>query len=1570
MEMKSIIGLDLGTNSIGGSFVRIPKNIDEFGKGGKIEWLGSRIIPVDGDYLQKFKSGGQAETKAAARRNKRGSRRLKHRYKLRRTRLIKVFKILGWLDDSFPEDFKKEIALDESFKFNISDYLPFSDETISEATEQLGVKNKRNKNNKIIIPEDWIIYYLRKKALTSKITIAELTRIIYMMNQRRGFKSSRKDLKETSILNYKEFGKIKEAINNGKIDNYKNGNGEAIETKFVAITKIKTVEKDGDEKDKKGNFSFKITAEDKRLEPWIERRKKTPEWIGKEFNLVVTQKIDKAGKFTQNKPQVPTEDDWELNMVALDNQISDKTPGAFFWNKLVSDKNYKIRQLAVRREKYKNELETIWQKQLELRKTENTENELLNRNKLEEIATTLYKHNKVKQKELIENGLLHIISNDIIYYQRELKSQKNSVGECQYEKHKGIDGEIYGIKCASKSSPEFQEFRIWQDIHNIRIFEKEQKDGRILKIDVDVTNKFINQTAKEKLFELFDSSKEVTELNVFEALNKLLVVKILGQEHYRINLFSNRDKLKGNETKELFRKVFRKFNYKEEGEKLLQNKTTLRKLWHINYSISSSNLERSIKGIKTALTKFNLPSEIIDAFSKLPEPKKEYAAYSIKAINKLLPLMRVGKYWNWDNFHSETKERIKEILLKGWDIELPLNAKKFLKGKNVKTENDFNEFPTYMACYVAYARHSEIENKDPYNLDKIKSLDIMKLVPNNSLRNPIVEQVIRETLFLVKDLCNEYGQPDEIHIELGRDLKKNAVEKERISRKNAKNLEEKVQIRKLLNELMNNEFEYFNEEGEKINNSFVVKPNPENPRDIEKFRIYKSCGTFSVNEDKENWDNLFKKGKKEKIPTEAEIKKYTLWLSQKCRSPYTGKIISLGKLFTEEYEVEHIIPRKKLKYDAFDNLVICERGVNKLKRSELAMSFISQNSGATLSYEGKNYKLHAIEDYILHCKNTFNGRKLKNLLAIDIPENFIERQINDTRYITRKVSELLYPMAKEKNGLVFTIGNITNDLKREWGLNGVWKDILKPRFERLEQITGEQMIVTDRNDKNKFHFNVSEQPDFKEKRIDHRHHALDALIIASTTREHIRYLNSLNAVDTDEELRNVKRALVKGKIRDFKLPWEAFTKDAKEKLDETIVTFKSNKKVVSKPFNKYKKWLQNENGIWEKKECFQVSNKRWMAVRKSLFKEPQGIVWIKEKRKVTVLEAFKIQINRMKVENDSERRKIARYVYDQLARPIIKNIIERIGIDLVDTESLLKEISNYLKKNSKRVETDRYKKNGKPEYITIYSIGDLEYETIEIAEFIEYAAKRVKLDNTFTHDKINKIPYAKAGNSPLAEILHEHLKSYKDNPSEAFIGEGIEALTKKTGRRVDKVTIYEKKSPEDKFGNKYVEVDKGANAFFIIHENEKTKERTEMYSLATHKAIERIIQGKEIAERKEGYKTIILSPDDLVYVPAKEERINLGNINWSNKEYISKRIYRMVSCSGKECHFIPHRIATPILKTAELGANNKSEKAWDGQVEYASKGNGKSTRTDSGTRIKDVCIQVIIDRLGNIRPVK
>jgi CRISPR-associated endonuclease Csn1 len=147
----------------------------------------------------------------------------------------------------------------------------------------------------------------------------------------------------------------------------------------------------------------------------------------------------------------------------------------------------------------------------------------------------------------------------------------------------------------------------------------------------------------------------------------------------------------------------------------------------------------------------------------------------------------------------------------------------------------------------------------------------------------VVEKVVRETMFLVRDVWKKYGEINEIHIELGRELKYNAAEREKIAETQKANFEEKQRIKKLLYELMNTGIEQYVDREEtkpfKFENGdfkwntelekgkrFEVNPNPESPADINKFRVWRSLSKQSDLE----WA---KKVKDEKIPTDQELKK-------------------------------------------------------------------------------------------------------------------------------------------------------------------------------------------------------------------------------------------------------------------------------------------------------------------------------------------------------------------------------------------------------------------------------------------------------------------------------------------------------------------------------------------------------------------------------------------------------------------------------------------------------------------------------------------------------------------------
>lgn len=1458
--MKKILGLDLGTNSIGAALIELPDKFEDYGKEGSIIWAGSRIIPVDGDMLQKFESGGLVETKAAARRRFRGIRRLKHRYKLRRTRLIRVLKCLGWLNEEFPEDFKKMSRRDPDFKFNINKYIPFDKGTITEAAKELGIEMK---NDKPGISEDWIVYFLRKKALSKKISLNELVRIIYMMNQRRGFKSGRKDRAE---------------------------NDENESMKWVEILTIESVEEINSEDlkaQKKGKpmKEFEIRSGEYR---WKVERASKPDWIGKQFQFLITKTIKKDGEATL-KFDLPKEDDWTLMKTALEQDIkrSGLHVGEYFFNQLIRDKNYRIRQRVVDRSLYKKEFEAIWNKQKQYHA------ELASTAKLKELSELLYKVNTEKQKHIQSSDLFNVIANDIIYHQRDLKSQKKLISGCRFEKGKYVkDGKVFysGYKVAPASSPEFQEFRILQDIHNIRILQKEDvSDGR-LRLDVDVTQKFIDESARERMFQLFDTSKSVSESAVLSVIDR----KNLSQKTHRVNLFANRKELKGNDTKHLFRSVFKKCGF--EGEDILKDQESLYRLWHIIYSISSSDSEKDEKGIRTALSNskigFEIPENVVQELSKLPELSRTYSSLSSKAIRKLLPLMREASNWSEKMIGPETIKRLSTIkageISSDEDEQVMNKLAEYFESKGRKLSEletgDLKGLPVWLASYIVYGQHSRATSEAKYN--SFEEIDVMSLIPNNSLRNPIVEQVIRETLYCVRDIWEKFGQPDEIHIEMAREMKKNADERKKHSENVNRNFLEKERIKSILSEMRKGIVE------------FETPPNPDSPLDVEKFRIYESCSLGSFSD--------FEKEMKEKRSgwkfSDTEIKSYALWLEQKCISPYTGKVIPLSKLFTEEYELEHIIPRSKLKYDSPENLVICESAANKKKGNLLAMEFIERFGGREHEENGVKFSLLSIDEYEQHCKKVFSRSraKLRNLLRTDIPNDFVSRQLNDTRYIARKVAELLAPVAKDKNGIVFTGGGVTSELRQSWGLNEVWKQILRPRFERLEKILGTQLITVDEEDKNKIHLHAPD-PKVDIKRVDHRHHAMDALVIAATTREHIRYLNSLSRVDNEQELRQVKTRLVKKKVRDFAPPWEGFAGDCKSEIEKIIVTFKANNKIFTKPLNRYFKW-ELVDGKWKKVLKKQKSNRKWMAVRKSLFKQPQGTIFLKQVRERNLKDAVKLEIERYN--NNYERSGTTMdYVYDKEVREMLKAIIR----NLEGNES---EVLKYLKKS--------------PLTLT----DGTEVKKVRIAEFNRVATKKVKIDKTFTKEKIESIPYAEK--SPIAKLLLQHLEDYNGEPSEAFEGEGLEKLRiKNGGRPIEKVTVYEEKKDMEIIDNKLLETDKGGNVYFVVYKNEGG-EVLQMETISVYKAAVRVANNEKIVTDIEGLNAVCLSPDDLVLVVENCNELAATELIRDRSNFCTQ-IYKFVSSTGPRAHFVPQIIASPLDSTEkELGWGNKSEKSWDG----------------------------------------
>ena len=196
--MKRILGLDLGTNSIGWALIEI----DHESKTLKIIALGSRIIPMDGQEFAKFNVGQKITSAAGNRTTLHRSRITKERYLLRRDRLHLVLNLL----EALPEHYKIDIDFEKNgkkcgqFKEGTEPkmaYLPTKDsenkydfyfeEAFNEMVEDLQKVNPKIKNEKKKrVPKDWTIYFLRNKAMKEKISLEELAWVLLSYNQKRG----------------------------------------------------------------------------------------------------------------------------------------------------------------------------------------------------------------------------------------------------------------------------------------------------------------------------------------------------------------------------------------------------------------------------------------------------------------------------------------------------------------------------------------------------------------------------------------------------------------------------------------------------------------------------------------------------------------------------------------------------------------------------------------------------------------------------------------------------------------------------------------------------------------------------------------------------------------------------------------------------------------------------------------------------------------------------------------------------------------------------------------------------------------------------------------------------------------------------------------------------------------------------------------------------------------------------------------------------------------------------------------------------------------------------------------
>lgn len=648
----------------------------------------------------------------------------------------------------------------------------------------------------------------------------------------------------------------------------------------------------------------------------------------------------------------------------------------------------RIRNRYTTRQMYIDEFEGIWEHQKQYHQT------------LTDDLKTIFGGRK--KDGYTEDGVL--------FHQRPLRSQKHLVGYCTFEPKK--------TKCPISAIPNEQR-RVYEWVNT-------------LKCDLAGEPVRITEDDRANIVKLLFSKDKVKFKEVRKAIGKL-------DGHYQFN-YKDDDSVPGTHTisnlsnKKFFGKQWFELTEKEQED-----------IWHVLYSFDDRD-----KLKQYAIDHWGFDDERAEKISKF-NLKDGYANLSRKAINNILPFLQLG--FTYDV--AVALGGVKNTLGNDWETHkafvlnnVPEIVRSNLKGGYIAPLKDVLKKEcnaTDKVLKKLYHHSSAIDTnvlleKLPLGADADKEIQRIK--------NPVVITALFEIRKLVNEIIDDYGKPDEIKVEMARDLKISKSKRNDI-RKEQKRLERE-------NDRVRAELDYIGQ--------------------------------------RHTHDNILK---------------YKLWEECNKTCPYTGRNIEVNQLFSGEVQIEHIHPWSKSLNDSFMNKTLCFADENRAKGNKTPYEFYSTQG---------EQKWEAIKLQALSCfknkpnyPNAYN--KFKQFAKQKHDDDFISRQLNDTRYISKEAKNYL---SKISNNVMVAPGQMTSNLRHHWGLNTI----------------------------------LNQDEDAKT-RADHRHHAIDALVMACATRSHLQELSKWNRYDRSYDLDN------------FPKPWDSFREDAEQAVKQILVSHKKQKSILT-----------------------------------------------------------------------------------------------------------------------------------------------------------------------------------------------------------------------------------------------------------------------------------------------------------------------------------------------------------------------------------------------------------------------
>ncbi len=956
--MKTILSLDLGTNSVG--YAVLEQEFDNSHGKTLTQIKISGVNTFESSVLTQDK-GVSYISKAAERRAYRSARKLISR---RRTRKIELLRIL----------IRNKMC-------------PLSIEELNKWKKD---KNTYPKNADF---RSWQgsgsnPYQLRTRALDEKITLHEFGRALYHITQRRGFSNS-VDLNPDADLINEKIETFKAFLKRDILSINSNESSKALIDQFII-----------DNEDESDSTNKEFTSFKKKIQKLIS---------GNDFlnlsNEVFKQKISFIIDEFKNKIEVSI-DSINLEIIAT----GSRTIGEYF--NYLYNKGEKVRGKYTGRSQYETEFYKICEKQN------------INKNLISEL-------------------------HDAIFFQRKLKSQKELVGKCRYEKSKSR---------IPVSHPNFEIYRTLSFVSNIRY----KHEGSFMPL---------NKDQRDSLIPLFNKREDFKFSILKEKLQRTDPNIILN--------YADHTKISSNSTIFQLQRIFGTdwkneiFNrYTDRKDKKIDD--VINDVWHLFHDKSVTTESKKV----FAIQKLQCTELEGIGFSTI-STKNIYSALSLSAINKInfwlekgyskttsvflanIPALFAND--NWKLYSTQIEKDITQIITKTEEGNIQNHASlinkfitHFIENYNCSHRNFIiDETPEFKEYIITALGNNDLANEicEKVEIQLRKKSPGGQYLKSDSIQNRISEYLQKNYHISKKKLELLYHPSIEDDVQLpkkGFDGKLYLPEIKSSNVKNPRVLSAVNCIKRIINQLIKEDY---------IDKNTIVQV--ETTRELNDFNRSAFYSRINRENEKKNdearkyLENLFSEaGLIDRDVNEKDIEKYILFMEQDGICKYTGKQISPSEFYSNNsnFDIEHTLTKGFGNHQA--NKTLACKTFNRTIKKTLLPSQLSNyeeillriqpwltnrnkfeklfknNLKSKSSYESKETKDKRIQN-MHYYKHLFEYWKNKcDTFTLDqIPDNFKNNQLIDSAIINKFILKYLKSVFKNTSGRK---GAITAQLRKIW----------------------------------------------------------------------------------------------------------------------------------------------------------------------------------------------------------------------------------------------------------------------------------------------------------------------------------------------------------------------------------------------------------------------------------------------------------------------------------------------------------------------------------------------------------